>query len=88
MAGANFDAAFFDRPEIKHSVLEGLVTQRVLTIEARKAGLMPGDEQLAQIIASIGAFQKDGQFDQQRYEAALSERGMNRLERFFAENAK
>jgi peptidyl-prolyl cis-trans isomerase D len=80
MAGANFDAAFFDRPEIKHSVLEGLVTQRVLTIEARKAGLMPGDEQLAQIIASIGAFQKDGQFDQQRYEAALSERGMNRLE--------
>jgi peptidyl-prolyl cis-trans isomerase D len=80
MAGASFDPAFFDKPEVKHSVLEGLVTQRVLTVEARKAGLMPGDEQLAQIIASIGEFQKDGRFDSQRYEAALSGHGMNRLE--------
>lgn len=80
MAGANFDPAFFDKPEIKRSVLEGLVTQRVLADEARAAGLLLGDEQLAQIIASIGAFQKDGKFDLQRYEAALSERGMHRLE--------
>ncbi|HLP97463.1 MAG TPA: SurA N-terminal domain-containing protein [Sideroxyarcus sp.] len=79
MAGANFDPAFFDQPEIKHSVLEGLVAQRVLAGEARSAGLMMGDEQLAQIIAGIGAFQVDGKFDMQRYEAALSERGMNRL---------
>ena len=80
MAGASFDPAFFDRPEIKRSVLEGLVTQRVLTVEARNAGLKVGDEQLAQIIASVGAFQKDGKFDLQRYEASLSENGMNRLE--------
>lgn len=80
MAGANFDMTFFDKPEIKHSVLEGLVTQRVLQAEAKKANLMLGDEQLAQVIASIGAFHKDGKFDRQRYEAALSERGMNRLE--------
>src|SRR3970040_2756903 len=32
MAGANFDAAFFDRPGIKQSVLEGLVSQRGLTV--------------------------------------------------------
>src|SRR5574340_1534583 len=64
MAGASFDASFFDRPEIKRSVLEGLVIQRVFAIEARNAGLMVGDEQLAQIIASVGAFQKDGKFDQ------------------------
>jgi peptidyl-prolyl cis-trans isomerase D len=78
MAGASFDPAFFDKPEIKRSVLEGLVTQRVLTIEARDAGLMPSDMQLAQMIAGIGVFQKDGQFDNARYEAALKERGMNR----------
>lgn len=80
MAGANFDPAFFDSPEIKHSVLDGLVTQRVLLADAKRANLMLGDEQLAQVIASIGAFHKDGKFDKQRYEAALSERGMGRLE--------
>jgi peptidyl-prolyl cis-trans isomerase D len=79
MAGPNFDPSFFDKPEIKRSVLEGLVTQRVLTTAARDAGLMPGDEQLAQMIAGIGVFQKDGKFDIERYEAALKERGMNRL---------
>src|SRR5512135_3229228 len=70
MAGPNFDPAFFDKPEIKHSVLEGLVTQHLLGAEARKAGLSLTDEQLAQIIANIGIFQKDGKFDRQRYEAA------------------
>lgn len=30
MAGANFDPTFFDKPEIKRSVLEGVVTQRLL----------------------------------------------------------
>lgn len=79
MAGANFDPAFFDQPEIKHTVLQGLVTQRVMSGEARSLGLMPSDEQLAQLIASIGAFQTDGKFDTARYEAALKERGMNRL---------
>lgn len=79
MAGANFDPTFFDKPEIKRSVLEGLVTQKVLSSDAREVGLMPGDAQLAQMIASIGVFQKDGKFDSERYEAALKERGMNRL---------
>jgi len=76
MAGSNFDPAFFDKPEIKHSVLEGLVTQHLLFGEARTAGLAVSDEQMAQIIASVGAFQKDGKFDKQRYEAALGAQGM------------
>ena len=79
MAGSNFDPAFFDKPEIKHSVLEGLVTQHLLSVEARNIKLAMSDEQLAQIIANIGAFQKDGKFDMQRYEAVLSEKGMDRL---------
>lgn len=80
MAGANFDPAFFDKPEIKHSVLDGLVTQHLLGIEARNAGLSQTDEQLAQIIASIGVFQKDGKFDIKRYEQVLREKSMNRFE--------
>ncbi len=77
MAGSNFDPAIFDKPEIKHSVLEGLVTQHLLGVEARNVKLAMSDEQLYQIIASIGVFQKDGKFDKQRYVAVLSEKGMS-----------
>jgi len=76
MAGPNFDPAIFDKPEIKHSVLEGLVTQRLMMEGAREAGLVVSDEQMAQIIATVGAFQKDGKFDKQQYEAALRSQGM------------
>jgi peptidyl-prolyl cis-trans isomerase D len=75
MAGANFDSSFFDKPEIKHSVLDGLVTQHLIGIEARKAGLSFTNEQIGQIIVNIGAFQKDGKFDRQRYETLLKEKG-------------
>jgi len=80
MAGSNFDPTFFDKPEIKHSVLEGLVTQHLLSMEARRAGLALSDEQIAQIIAGIGVFQKDGKFDMKRYETVLRQKGMNRLQ--------
>ena len=78
MAGANFDPTFFDKPEIKHSILDGLVTQHLLGEEARHIGLSLTDEQIAQIIASIGAFQVDGKFDKKRYEEVLSSKGMSR----------
>lgn len=80
MAGANFDPTFFDKPEIKLSILDGLVTQHLMVDEARHIGLSLTDEQIAQIIASIGAFQVDGKFDKKRYAAVLSEKGMNRFE--------
>ncbi|MBI5891653.1 MAG: SurA N-terminal domain-containing protein [Nitrosomonadales bacterium] len=80
MAGPNFDPAFFDKPEIKHSILDGLVTQHLLGDEARRIGLILTDEQIAQIIASIGVFQVDGKFDKKRYEEVLNEKGMNRFE--------
>jgi peptidyl-prolyl cis-trans isomerase D len=78
MAGSNFDPTFFDQPEIKRAVLEGLVTQRVLADDARDAGLMPSEEQIALLLINIGAFQKDGKFDNETYEAALKARGMNK----------
>lgn len=77
LAGENFDPALFDRPEIKRSVLEGLTVQHLLLEKAREEGLVVGDEQIAQIIAGVGAFQKDGRFDKQTYEAALRAQGMS-----------
>ncbi len=79
MMGDKFDPAIFDKPEIKHSILENLVNQRLLTLQARAAGLTVSDEQLAQVIAGIEAFQKDGKFDKQRYESVLRSQNMSPL---------
>ena len=75
MAGSNFDPTIFDKPEIKYSVLDGLVTQHLLAMEASNVGLILTNEQIGQIIVNIGAFQKDGKFDRQRYEELLKARG-------------
>lgn len=75
MAGANFDPAFFDKPEIKLSVLDGLISQHLMGMEASSAGLSLTNEQIGQIIVNIGAFQVDGKFNRQRYESVLKEKG-------------
>lgn len=77
--GEQFDPAVLDKPEIKHSILENLVGQHLLTSQARAVGLAVSDEQLAQVIAGIEAFQKDGKFDKQTYETALRTQNMTPL---------
>ena len=79
MMGDKFDPAIFDKPEIKHSILESLTSQHLLTSQARAAGLTVSDEQLAQVISGIEAFQKDGKFDKQRYESVLRSQNMSPL---------
>jgi peptidyl-prolyl cis-trans isomerase D len=75
-AGANFDPALFDKPEIKSMILDSLVNQRLLSSEARNVGLTLSDAQLQQLIESIEAFHVDGKFDKQRYISALSAQNM------------
>ena len=77
MAGPSFDQAVFDKPEIKQQILESLVAQHLLNSEVRKSGLTVTDEQLAEVISGIGAFQKDGKFDKHQYETALAAQGMS-----------
>ncbi len=77
--GNKFDQTMLDNPEVKNSVLENLVSQRLLISQARAAGLTVSDEQLAQVITGIESFQKDGKFDKQRYAAALSRQNMSPL---------
>lgn len=77
--GNKFDQAMLDQPEVKNSVLENLVSQRLLISQARAAGLTVNDEQVAQVITGIESFQKDGKFDKQRYATALSRQNMSPL---------
>jgi len=83
--GDKFDAVMldnseiFDNPEMKRSVIENLIAQRLLSERARTAGLFVTDEQVAHVIGSIEAFQEDGKFNKKRYEAALKNQNMTPL---------
>lgn len=79
MLGSGYDAAMFERPEVKRSVLENLVNQRLLVLQAQAAGLTVNDQQLAQTILGIESFQKGGKFDKALYESTLKSQGMSPL---------
>lgn len=74
--GAKFDPAVLDRPEVRQSILEGLVQQRLLALEASRAGFNMPDSLLAAIISDIPEFQQDGKFSQSRYEAMVRDQNM------------
>ncbi|HEU0186925.1 MAG TPA: SurA N-terminal domain-containing protein [Gallionellaceae bacterium] len=76
LLGANFDPAIFDNPEVRRSILDKLVNQKLMVMQARHVGLTVSDDQLAQLIAGIRAFQKDDKFDKQRYVQVLKSQNM------------
>jgi len=79
MGGPNFDQSFFDKPEVKYSILNSLVSKHLLVSEAHKVGLTVTDEQLIEIISGIAAFQKDGAYSKKQAASVLKEQGMTPL---------
>lgn len=77
--GANFDASMLENPQMKRAVLDNLVSQHLLVERAKSAGLTVPDEQVAQAIAGIEAFQVDGKFDKKRYETVLANQNLSPL---------
>lgn len=75
--GERYDPSMMDRPEVHQSVLDGLVQQRLLAMEANRAGFNLPDTLLASIIAEIPEFQQDGKFSQAKYESALRSQEMS-----------
>src|SRR5574340_953504 len=74
--GAKFDPTMLDRPEVRQSILDGLLQQRLLAVEANRAGFNMPDSLLAAIISDIPEFQQDGKFSQSRYEAMVRDQNM------------
>jgi peptidyl-prolyl cis-trans isomerase D len=58
--------------KVKQQVVNQLVSQRVLLQEAERQGLRVTDEELANSIAQIPAFQRNGAFDSRLYHNLLS----------------
>ena len=60
---------------IKNSVLERLVSEKLIDQAAVKLGMTVSDEQIKNAIMSEPAFQTDGKFDNDRYQAILRQLG-------------
>lgn len=73
--GAQFDAKLFDNPMARQAVLDDLINQRLLLLEASKQRLVASDAQIRQTINGIEAFQVDGKFSNERYELLLKGQG-------------
>ena len=71
LLGRNFSAESIDTPEMRAQLLDGMISQRLLTLQAVRANLVVSDEQLREVVASIPAFQDGGKFSRERYAETL-----------------
>lgn len=74
MSGGRIDPALLESSELRMSVLDTLVRQRVLVSHAVRSGLTVTPDQLRAYIMQAPAFQEDGKFSLPRYEQLLRAR--------------
>ena len=70
------DPALLDNPAVKRSVLDELVTSKLLSAEVRRSGFALSNESLSNYIITLPEFQKEGKFSQEHYDSILAQ---NRL---------
>ncbi len=76
--GDAYRADLFEETELKQQTLESMVEEMVLVNQARAWNMRTSDAQARGFIASIPAFQREGRFDQQVYEASVRNLGQSR----------
>ena len=64
------------RFRIKKGALDSAIGRRLLLDEARRLGLVVGDEEIAGKVRETAAFQENGVFDPNKYRAALAASGI------------
>jgi len=74
--GSNFRPELFDEKALRREALERLIEEIVLVDAAREQGYQVGANQLAQRITTTPAFQTDGRFDRELYQARLAQSGL------------
>ncbi|HCA27239.1 MAG TPA: peptidylprolyl isomerase [Betaproteobacteria bacterium] len=76
MVGANATDTVLDNPALKRSVLEQLINQKLLLLQADQAHLTIPNAMLVRVIANFPPFQENGHFSDARYRALLSQQNM------------
>lgn len=73
--GPAFDPAVIETVGFRKQVLDSLVERKALLQDAQKLKFLTPDAYVASVLAQIPAFQQEGKFSQQRYEAVLRQNG-------------
>ena len=71
-----FDASLMENPEVRRSVMDRLVAERLVAIGAQRAGVRVGDKELARRIAEEPYFQVEGRFSKERYDMLAKSQGL------------
>ncbi len=74
--GAAFDPERFDQAVVRRSYLDQLIDEQLLAQVSIDAGLTVSNEMLAQTIRELPAFQVDGEFNADVYQANLAAQGL------------
>jgi peptidyl-prolyl cis-trans isomerase D len=74
--GGKADPAMLDSPELRRMVLDRIVAERLIALNAAKARLTVGNEQLVQFITTFPALQDNGKFSPQRYRQLVAAQGI------------
>lgn len=75
--GEQFDASYFEKPEVKKQVVDGMINRYLLTQSGEDLGLVVTNAAIRDQIASVPAFQVDGKFDADSYRAVLANNRMS-----------
>jgi peptidyl-prolyl cis-trans isomerase D len=73
--GTAFDPEQFDQPIIRRQFLEQMINEELLAQVSMDAGLTVSNESLARAIRSLPAFELDGEFNTDVYQASLAAQG-------------
>ena len=73
--GPSFDPAVTETADFRKKILDSLIERKALLLDAQKLKLLAPDAYVASVIGQIPAFQQDGKFSPQRYEAVLRQNG-------------
>ncbi len=75
--GGNIDASIMDNPEMRKSILDQLIDQRLIVTATKSIGLVVSDATLRERISTEPSFQQDGKFSPSRYELFLKSQGLS-----------
>ncbi len=74
--GNDADHSLLNSPQLRISVLDGMIRDQLLVSRAAKSGLVITDGQLREFISEAPLFQDKGGFSHTRYDQFLRQRGM------------
>jgi len=71
--GQKVDSAMLETPAFKQSVLDGLITRKLVNAEIHRANFKISDKQLSEHILAMPEFQENGKFSEDLYHKTLEQ---------------